>query len=63
VLRQYRAWARLAAGTVALLLLSGCGQSAPAWGPDTPRNGAGQPVHPIYGTPLPGSTMGSDIAM
>jgi hypothetical protein len=62
MLRQYRAWAHLAAGTVALLL-SGCGQSAPAWGPDTPRNGAGQPVHPVYGTPLPGSTMGSDIAM
>jgi hypothetical protein len=48
MLRQYRAWARLAAGTVALLLLSGCGQSAPAWGSDTPRNGAGQPIRPSY---------------
>lgn len=36
------------------LLLGGCGQATPAWGPGTPRNGAGQPVDAIYGTPLPG---------
>ena len=45
----------LAAGLCALaMLLAGCGQARPAWGPGTPRNGAGQPVDPIYGTPLPG---------
>jgi hypothetical protein len=26
----------------------------PLWGPDSPRNGAEQPVDPVYGTPLPG---------
>jgi hypothetical protein len=26
----------------------------PLWGPDSPRNGAQQPVDPVYGTPIPG---------
>jgi hypothetical protein len=48
----------LAAGLcVAAMLLAGCSASRPAWGPGTPRNGAGQPVDPIYGTPLPGYPM------
>lgn len=40
-------------GAVALCL-GACAQATPAWGPGTPRNGAGQPVDSIYGTPLPG---------
>ena len=39
---------------VAAMLLGGCDQARPAWGPGTPRNGAGQPIDPTYGTPLPG---------
>lgn len=38
----------------AAILLGGCAQATPAWGPGTPRNGAGQPVDAVYGTPLPG---------
>jgi hypothetical protein len=26
----------------------------PMWGPGSPRNGALQPVDPVYGTPIPG---------
>lgn len=36
-----------------LLLLAACA-STPEYGPGTPRNGAGQPVDPTFGTPLPG---------
>jgi hypothetical protein len=47
----------LAAGLCLLaILLGGCAQARPAWGPGTPRNGAGQPVDPTFGTPLPGYT-------
>jgi len=35
-------------------LVSSCSQATPAWGPDTPSSGAGQPVDAAYGTPLPG---------
>ena len=36
-------------------LLSGCtATKGPLFGPDTPRDGAGRPVDPIYGTPIPG---------
>ncbi|MGO8917738.1 MAG: hypothetical protein ACLQJR_17685 [Stellaceae bacterium] len=38
------------------MLLAGCSEARPAWGPGTPRNGAGQPVDPTLGTPLPGYT-------
>jgi len=45
----------IAAGCCVLaIVLGGCSQATPAWGPGSPRNGAGQPVDPIYGTPLPG---------
>jgi hypothetical protein len=40
-------------GAIALCV-GACAQATPAWGPGTPRNGAGQPVDAIYGTPLPG---------
>ena len=38
------------------LTLAACGasQGPPLWGPDSPRNGANEPVDPIYGTPIPG---------
>jgi hypothetical protein len=38
----------------AVLLLAACGDTTPLWGPNSPRNGAQQPVDPIYGTPIPG---------
>jgi hypothetical protein len=38
----------------ASLLLAACGDTTPLWGPNSPRNGAQQPVDPIYGTPIPG---------
>lgn len=42
--------------TVAMpLLLGGCNDAHPLYGPDAPRNGANMPVDPIYGTPLPGT--------
>ncbi len=41
-------------GGAVLLALAGCASNGPPlFGPDTPRNGAGQPVDPVYGTPLP----------
>lgn len=49
--------------TVAILLsttvlLSDCNDAHPLYGPDSPRNGAGLPVNPVYGTSLPGSPGG-----
>lgn len=39
----------------ALLVLGGCTETkGPLWGPNSPRNGAQQPVDPVYGTPIPG---------
>jgi predicted small lipoprotein YifL len=39
----------------ALSLLCGCAETkGPLWGPNSPRNGAQQPVDPVYGTPIPG---------
>jgi len=41
---------------VPLIWLGGCSMPRdPMYGPDAPRNGFGQPVHPIYGTQLPGT--------
>ena len=38
-----------------LSALAGCATSkGPLWTPDSPRNGATQPVDPVYGTPIPG---------
>jgi hypothetical protein len=42
--------------SMAALSLAGCAGATPMWGPNSPRNGAGQPVDPIYGTPIPGYT-------
>lgn len=36
------------------MLLASCADTHPMWGPNSPRNGAMQPVDPIYGTPIPG---------
>jgi hypothetical protein len=58
--RKRRDRARVAVGIIVLLVLAGCAQSAPAWGPNSQRNGAGQLVDPIYGTSLPGQTDGYD---
>ncbi|HZB91287.1 MAG TPA: hypothetical protein VE397_07595 [Stellaceae bacterium] len=38
----------------ATLLLAACADPNPLWTPNSPRNGAQQPVDPIYGTPIPG---------
>jgi predicted small lipoprotein YifL len=38
-----------------LVLLGACGPVDPMYGPDAPKNAFGQPVHPIYGTQLPGT--------
>ena len=48
--------ALLAAGIVSVaMLLGGCSATqGPLFGPESPRDGAGRPVDPIYGTPLPG---------
>jgi hypothetical protein len=46
----------LLAALLAALLLGACGlpPATPMWGPSSPRNGATQPVDPVYGTPIPG---------
>jgi hypothetical protein len=44
----------LAAILALALLLAACGPTTPVYGPKSFRNGAGQPVDPIYGTPVPG---------
>jgi predicted small lipoprotein YifL len=36
------------------LTLAACADKTPLWGPNSPRNGAMQPVDPVYGTPIPG---------
>lgn len=41
------------------LLLAGCNDAHPLYGPDTPRNGRDQPVDPVYGIPLPGTPLGN----
>jgi hypothetical protein len=42
----------------AAILLGSCNDAHPLYGPNSPRNGMGQPVDPIYGTPLPGGPGG-----
>ena len=37
------------------LLLGGCNDAHPLFGPNSPRNGDGMPVDPVYGTQLPGT--------
>jgi hypothetical protein len=58
--RKARPYEQLAVAIAAALLLAGCIAVAPAWGPNSPRDGAGQFVDPRLGTPLPGQTMGYD---
>jgi hypothetical protein len=42
-----------------VLLLGGCVQTTgPLFRPDSPRDGAGNVVDPVYGTPIPGSNLG-----
>jgi hypothetical protein len=48
-----------AALAAAALFLAGCGDTHPLYGPNSPRDGAGRPVDPIYGTPLPGTPGGN----
>lgn len=50
--------ALLIALVAASALLWGCNDAHPLYGPDTPRDGAGRPVDPIYGTPIPGTPSG-----
>jgi predicted small lipoprotein YifL len=46
---------KLAPLVLVLVALGGCATSTgPLWTPDSPRNGATQPVDPVYGTPIPG---------
>jgi hypothetical protein len=58
MIRNGRTLRRLAIVIAGTLLLAGCAAATPAWGPDSPRNGAGQYVDPHLGTALPGQTMG-----
>jgi hypothetical protein len=53
-----RPYGGLAVAITIVLALAGCAAATPAWGPGSPRNGADQYVDPVYGTPLPGQTMG-----
>jgi hypothetical protein len=41
------------------LLLCGCHDTHPLYGPDTPRNGEGTAVDATLGTPLPGAPEGN----
>ena len=38
-----------------LMLLAACGPTDPMYGPNAPKDPLGQPVHPAFGTPLPGT--------
>jgi predicted small lipoprotein YifL len=44
----------LAAILAIALALTACGPTTPLWSPQSFRNGAGEPVDPVYGTPVPG---------
>jgi hypothetical protein len=52
--RPRRAAATLLA-IVLPVLLGACNDAHPLYGPNTPRNGDGMPVDPVYGTQLPGT--------
>jgi len=56
--RTMRRAAALAVLTAAALLLGACGDTHPLFHPNTPRDGAGHPVDPVYGIPLPGTASG-----
>jgi len=42
-------------------LLVGCSDSQPLSSPNSPRDGVGRVVDPIYGTPIPGTPAGGSI--
>jgi hypothetical protein len=42
-------------GVALPLLLGACNDAHPLYGPNSPRNGDGMPVDPVYGTQLPGT--------
>jgi hypothetical protein len=48
----------IALAAALFLLLGGCHDAHPLYGPDTPRDGNGAPVDPVYGTPIPGAPAG-----
>ena len=49
-----RAWLAVAVVSLAALLGGCAATQGPLFGPNSPRDGAGRPVDPIYGTPIPG---------
>ena len=55
---QRRGVTRMALAAAALLL-AGCQDATPLYGPNSPHDGMGRPVDPIYGTPLPGTWGGT----
>jgi hypothetical protein len=50
-------WLKMIALLAAAVLLSGCNDAHPLYGPDSPRNGSGRPADP-YCPPLPGGPGG-----
>lgn len=42
------------AALLSIGLLTGCADATPLYGPSSPRDGAGHPVDPVSGIPLPG---------
>jgi hypothetical protein len=50
--RTIQAWVILLA---AAAMLAGCNDPDPLWGPQTPRNGAGDPIDSHTGLGLPGA--------
>jgi len=48
-----RRW-RIVIVLLSIVVLAACGDATPLYGPNTPRDGVGRPVDPVYGTPLPG---------
>jgi hypothetical protein len=48
-----RRW-RIMIVLLSIAVLAACSEASPLYGPNSPRDGAGRPVDPIYGTPVPG---------
>jgi hypothetical protein len=51
-----RCWLMMAA-LFSIAVLAACNDATPLYGPNSPRDGAGRPVDPVYGTPLPGAPL------
>jgi hypothetical protein len=58
-LAQAPLWPMLIALMAMSALLAGCGDVSPSYGPASVRDSAGRPVDPVYGTVLPGWSMGT----